>query len=138
MEKILEIINPEFLVPALIGFIVIDIVLGVFKALKNGTFEAKKMASGLLGTQIYVAVPMIIALIFDKLIVASNGWFLNATAIFYIVYELGSIVENLGEAKFPFPKWIKGMFELLKKADIDIIPDEEDVLPEPEVKKSEG
>lgn len=125
MEKILEIINPEYLVPILIGCIAMDILFGIFKALKSGTFEAKKMVAGL-EKQVYIAIPVVVAFMFDLLIKASNGWFMNMTCLFYICYELGSIFENLGEVNFPLPKFLKDMFKVLQKGDVNIVPEVEE------------
>lgn len=130
MEQILSVINPKFLIPMLAWVVAIDVLMGVIKSLKSGTFEAKKMFEGV-EKQLYIVIPVGFCYLFDMLIPASKGMFTNMACIFYIGYEGGSIIENLGESGFKMPKFLKAMFAMLNEVDTETI------LPKPEEKPKE-
>lgn len=92
-------VNIVFIAIAL-GFIVLDFITGLIKALKQKTFTSTKMREGL-----YHKVGFLLTIGFGYLVDFAQGFIdLGITlpikgifCIYIILAEIGSIIENLGE-----------------------------------------
>lgn len=104
----------------LLVMIVVDIVLGVLKGVKkcsdkseNGTLSSESYFNGMIKKGVML---LIIFLAYQIDVAFTGGTSLrDATCIFYVVGELGSIIENVGLLGVPLPSALKNMFEVLKE-----------------------
>lgn len=101
-----------YLLYAVIIFMVIDIITGWAKALKNGNLWSTKSVYGA-GRKILALFVVVLTNIIDN-ILNLNGALLIAIMLYYIATEGLSILENLAEMNVPFPEQIKDKLEVLK------------------------
>lgn len=101
-----------YLLYAVLIFMVIDIVTGWAKALKNGNLWSTKSVYGA-GRKLLALFVVILANIIDN-VLNLNGALLIAIMLYYIATEGLSILENLAEMNVPFPEQIKDKLEVLK------------------------
>lgn len=101
-----------YLLYAVLIFMVIDILTGWAKALKNGNLWSTKSVYGA-GRKVMVLFVVIIANIIDN-ILNLNGALVVVIMFYYIATEGLSILENLAEMNVPFPEQIKDKLEVLK------------------------
>lgn len=101
-----------YLLYAVLIFMVIDILTGWAKALKNGNLWSTKSVYGA-GRKLLALFVIILANIIDN-VLNLNGALLIAIMLYYIATEGLSILENLAEMNVPFPEQIKDKLEVLK------------------------
>jgi toxin secretion/phage lysis holin len=101
-----------YLLYAVLIFMVIDILTGWAKALKNGNLWSTKSVYGA-GRKVMALFVVIIANIIDN-ILNLNGALVVVIMFYYIATEGLSILENLAEMNVPFPEQIKDKLEVLK------------------------
>ncbi len=104
----------------------LDVGTGMAKAAKNGTWSSSVAREGLyhkVGSIVAVLVAflldMVIAIIMEHLPgldlpFTYNGLFGPSVVVWYILTEIGSIVENAGELGAPVPKWLKGSIAIFR------------------------
>lgn len=111
------------LLSALVVFVALDIITGILKGIYDRKLRSRKMSQGMI-RKCLIFVVVIVANIID----VSMSPFLGAVdpdlsglpiaktgvILFYIVMELLSITENLGQMDFPVPKVLKDYIEVLK------------------------
>ncbi|WP_422124790.1 holin family protein [Planococcus sp. X10-3] len=90
----------------------IDIVTGIFKAIKNGNLWSRKSLFGY-SRKILIFGVIIVANIIDQ-ILGLNGAITYATVVFYIANEVLSITENLAEIGVLVPKEIAEKLKVMK------------------------
>lgn len=101
-----------YLLYAVLIFMVIDILTGWAKALKNGNLWSTKSVYGA-GRKVMALFVVIISNIIDN-ILNLNGALVIVIMFYYIATEGLSILENLAEMNVPFPEQIKDKLEVLK------------------------
>ncbi|WP_227397368.1 phage holin family protein [Jeotgalibacillus aurantiacus] len=82
----------------------IDVVTGIFKAIKNHNLWSRKSLFGY-ARKILIFGVIIVANIIDQ-VLGMNGAITYATVMFYIANEVLSIIENLAEVGVLVPKEI--------------------------------
>ena len=111
------------LLSALVVFVALDIITGIMKGFYDKRLRSRKMSQGMI-RKCLIFIVVIVANIIDT----SMSPFLGAidpdlsglplaktgVILFYIVMELLSITENLGQMDFPIPKALKDYIEVLK------------------------
>lgn len=126
----------------------LDYMSGTLAAKKNGTWSSKVAREGLFHKGGIIVV-CLIALVLDAVLavafphipliggeIKNPGIFLPLVAVWYIITEIGSVLENAVMMGAPVPKWFRKAIEkagkLVNKAgetasndDIDSPPDEE-------------
>lgn len=80
----------------------LDIITGIFKALKNGNLWSRKSLFGY-ARKILVLIVIIVANIIDQ-VLSLNGTLTFATVLFYIANEALSITENMAELEVLVPQ----------------------------------
>lgn len=80
----------------------LDIVTGIFKALKNGNLWSRKSLFGY-ARKILVLMVIIVANIIDQ-VLSLGGTLTFATVLFYIANEALSITENMAELEVLVPQ----------------------------------
>lgn len=80
----------------------LDIVTGIFKAIKNGNLWSRKSLFGYT-RKILVLIVIIVANIIDQ-VLSLGGTLTFATVLFYIANEALSITENMAELDVLVPK----------------------------------
>lgn len=80
----------------------LDIVTGIFKALKNGNLWSRKSLFGY-ARKILVLIVIIVANIIDQ-VLSLGGTLTFATVLFYIANEALSITENMAELEVLVPQ----------------------------------
>lgn len=101
-----------YLLYAVLIFMVIDIITGWAKAIKNGNLWSTKSVYGA-GRKVLALFVVIISNIIDN-ILNLNGALVVIIMFYYIATEGLSILENLAEMNVPFPEQIKDKLEVLK------------------------
>lgn len=96
----------------LLVLMAIDIITGVFKAIKKGNLMSRKSLFGYARKMLIFAV-IILANIMDQ-ILGLNGAIAYGTVIFYIASEGLSIMENLSELGLLIPKFMRDKLEVMK------------------------
>lgn len=103
LKSILYIDNP--LVYVVLVFITIDIVTGIIKATKNHSLKSAILRNG--GYKKYLIVFLILsAWALDKIFFAKDVLY-TATATYYILNEVISILENLATLGVPIPNKLR-------------------------------
>lgn len=102
-----------YLLYAVLIFMVIDIITGWAKAIKNGNLWSTKSVYGA-GRKVLALFVVIISNIIDN-ILNLNGALVVIIMFYYIATEGLSILENLAEMNVPFPEQIKDKLEVLKE-----------------------
>ncbi|WP_339216306.1 phage holin family protein [Solibacillus sp. FSL W8-0372] len=80
----------------------LDIITGIFKALKNGNLWSRKSLFGY-ARKILVLIVIIVANIIDQ-VLSLGGTLTFATVLFYIANEALSITENMAELEVLVPQ----------------------------------
>lgn len=80
----------------------LDIITGIFKALKNGNLWSRKSLFGY-ARKILVLIVIIVANIIDQ-VLSLGGTLTFATVLFYIANEALSITENMAELEVLIPQ----------------------------------
>ena len=117
------------LLSALVVFVALDIITGIMKGIYDRKLRSRRMSQGMI-RKCLIFVVVIVANVID----VSMSPFLGAidpdlsglplaktgVILFYIVMELLSITENLGQMDFPIPKTLKDYIEVLRvKSDFE-------------------
>lgn len=117
-----------WLVVIFIGTMLIDYFTGSAAAGKNGEWSSKKAREGLwhkCGSLIAVIVAgladIVLGLIVNNIPAIVLPWeytvlICPVVVVWYILTELGSIVENVGELGAPIPPFLRNMIKALKAA----------------------
>lgn len=115
-----------WLVVIFIGTMAIDYLTGSAAAAKNGEWSSKKAREGLwhkCGSLIAVIVAgladIVMGLVVNNIPAITLPWAYTVlicpvVVVWYIVTEMGSIVENAGELGAPVPGFLKSMIEVFK------------------------
>jgi toxin secretion/phage lysis holin len=93
------------------AFMMIDIFLGMYLAATKGAIDAETSFKGICKKGGILLV-LIFTLLLENL---SRVPLFKITALFYMVYEAVSIVENAGLLGIPLPNAVKNAIEALKK-----------------------
>lgn len=104
--------NIQLLVVVLV-FIVIDIVVGLIKALKNGSYRSIKMREGLfhkIGEMIAVAFGYLCEQAFPIIGITITIPIVSTICIYIVLMETGSIIENLTEISPNIKNMLKKIF----------------------------
>lgn len=80
----------------------LDIITGIFKAIKNGNLWSRKSLFGY-ARKILVLIVIIVANIIDQ-VLSLGGTLTFATVLFYIANEALSITENMAELEVLIPQ----------------------------------
>lgn len=91
----------------------IDVVTGLAKAVKNGNLWSRKSMYGI-GRKMLIFCIIIVANILDQILNLQNG-LLMITVIFYIANEMLSIVENCAEMNVLVPEQIREKLKVMKE-----------------------
>ena len=102
---------------------VIDYISGMSAAWSEGTLSSKAGAKGILKKVGYMAL-IVVAMGVDYLIssgfaaadigIGYNKWFGHIVAVWLIINEMISILENLGRLGVPIPEFLKKIISRLK------------------------
>jgi toxin secretion/phage lysis holin len=91
----------------------LDIITGVFKAIKNGRLWSRKSLFGY-ARKLLILVVIILANVVDQ-ILGLNGAVTYATVLFYIANEGLSIIENLAELEVVVPNNLREKLKAIDK-----------------------
>ncbi len=94
-----------------VGFMTVDIVLGMLNAWKQGLLDSEESFHGLL-KKLGILLVIIFSLIVER---STQVPCFKLTAVFYMVYESTSIIENAGVLGIPLPNALKNAVALLKQ-----------------------
>lgn len=86
----------------LLVLMLLDIITGIFKAVKNGNLWSRKSLFGY-ARKILVLIVIIVANIIDQ-VLSLSGTLTFATVLFYIANEALSITENMAELEVLVPQ----------------------------------
>lgn len=86
----------------LLVLMLLDIITGIFKAVKNGNLWSRKSLFGY-ARKILVLIVIIVANIIDQ-VLSLGGTLTFATVLFYIANEALSITENMAELEVLVPQ----------------------------------
>ena len=106
-----------YLLYAVLIFMVIDVITGWGKAIKNKDLWSTKSVYGA-GRKVMVLFVIIIGNIIDN-ILGLNGALLLIIMFYYIATEGLSILENLAEMDVPFPEQIKDKLKVMQQSHED-------------------
>ena len=101
------------LIYALAILMVIDMITGILKSLKNGNLWSRKSTYGF-GRKMLVFLIIIVANIIDTLF-NLNGILIYGSVIFYVLNECLSIIENYALIGGKVPEQLLNTLELLKE-----------------------
>ncbi|WP_420812456.1 phage holin family protein [Planococcus halotolerans] len=93
----------------------LDILTGIFKAIKNGNLWSRKSLFGY-ARKILIFGVIIVANIIDQ-ILGLNGAITYATVIFYIANEVLSIIENLAQVGVLVPKELADKLKVMQPSE---------------------
>lgn len=96
----------------LIILMLIDIITGLAKAIKNGNLWSKKSMYGV-GRKMMIFCIIILANVIDQIMSLQNG-LLMITVIYYIAHEGLSIIENCAEMDVLVPDEIKERLKVME------------------------
>lgn len=97
----------------LLVLMVIDVLTGICKAIKNKRLFSKTAFIGYL-KKITILGVIITSNLMDQML-NLNGMLANATLFFYVFYEITSILENSAELGLPVPKIIKDKLKVIEQ-----------------------
>lgn len=103
-----------YLLYAVLIFMVIDVLTGWAKAIKNKNLWSTKSVYGA-GRKVMALFVVIIGNIIDH-ILGLNGALLLVIMFYYIATEGLSILENLAEMEVPFPEQIKDKLKVMQES----------------------
>lgn len=98
----------------LLVIICLDIITGIIKAVKNGSYSSKCLREGIVHKVGY-GIVIIICYQLDVLLLHGHSVTRTAAIIFYIAVEISSIVENLGQMGVPIPSVIAKRLQRLNE-----------------------
>lgn len=96
----------------LILLMLIDIITGLAKAIKNGNLWSKKSMYGV-GRKMMIFCIIILANVIDQIMSLQNG-LLMITVFYYIAHEGLSIIENCAEMDVLVPEQIKDKLKVME------------------------
>ena len=95
---------------AYMGIKVMDFILGLLKAWKNGDYKSSKMRDGIIR---WIAELCAIVLIIGMDFILGLKFYLCAFTLCLFIYkEIGSVLENLGKCGVELPKEVKTHLEV--------------------------
>jgi toxin secretion/phage lysis holin len=97
----------------LLILMLIDIITGVSKAIKNKNLFSKSAFIGYL-KKISIFAVIITSNLMDQMLNLS-GMLADATLMFYVFYEITSILENSAELGLPVPKIIQDKLKVIEQ-----------------------
>lgn len=98
----------------LLVLMLLDIITGIFKALKNGNLWSRKSLFGY-ARKILVLIVIIVANIIDQ-VLSLSGTLTFATVLFYIANESLSIVENMAQLGVLVPQQLAEKLKVIESA----------------------
>ena len=104
-------------------FIVLDMVIGIVKALANGSYKSLKMREGLwhkLGEILCVAFGVLCEMAFPYVGITVSIPIVTTICIYIVLMETGSIVENLALISPNIQKMLSKVFGSYKPDDSDV------------------
>ncbi len=129
MEKFINIINNQFL-KILVVFIVLDVLLGLFRAIKEHKTNSTIGIDGII-RKVCMIITIIVCLVLDNLISLDLVGFIpkdikdifninkigisELFSVLYMLFESLSILKNMYKCKLPIPKKLKTFLEKLLK-----------------------
>lgn len=111
----------------------IDIITGISKAIKNKNLKSRKSLFGYI-RKILVFAIIILANMMDS-VLGFNGALVISTVWFYIANELLSIIENSAQIGLPLPPKILEILDVMQSKGSTGQTFTEDFIDNPEVKK---
>ncbi|OXS70243.1 holin [Lysinibacillus sp. KCTC 33748] len=90
----------------------IDIITGIFKAIKNGNLWSRKSLFGY-ARKLLILIVIITANIIDQ-VLSLNGTLTFATVLFYIANEALSIVENMAQLDVLVPQQLAEKLKVIE------------------------
>lgn len=111
----------------------IDIITGISKAIKNKNLKSRKSLFGYI-RKILVFAIIILANMMDS-VLDFNGALVISTVWFYIANELLSIIENSAQIGLPLPPKILEILDVMQSKGSTGQTFTEDFIEDPEVKK---
>lgn len=111
----------------------IDIITGISKAIKNKNLKSRKSLFGYI-RKILVFAIIILANMMDS-VLGFNGALVISTVWFYIANELLSIIENSAQIGLPLPPKILEILDVMQSKGSPGQTFTEDFIDDPEVKK---
>ncbi|MFJ3386825.1 holin family protein [Lysinibacillus sp. NPDC086135] len=90
----------------------LDILTGIFKAIKNGNLWSRKSLFGY-ARKLLVLIVIITANIIDQ-VLSLNGTLTFATVLFYIANEALSITENMAQLEVLIPKQLAEKLKVIE------------------------
>lgn len=114
-----------WLVIGWIALMTADILTGLGKAVKSGSWSSKVMREGLLhkaGSLTAVLVAAVLDLVISQVVpqlgisipIHYTAFLFPLALFWYILTEAGSVVENIGEMGAPVPKWLRKAIATLR------------------------
>lgn len=103
------------LITILLILMLIDVVTGLIKAIKNKNLWSRKSLFGY-ARKILVFLIITVSNLLD-LMMSLNGTLVLATVTFYILNEVLSITENACQLGLPLPKQLTDIIEVVNKKD---------------------
>lgn len=103
------------LITILLILMLIDVVTGLIKAIKNKNLWSRKSLFGY-ARKILVFLIITVSNLLD-LMMSLNGTLVLATVTFYILNEVLSITENACQLGLPLPKQLTEIIEVVNKKD---------------------
>ena len=97
----------------LLILMILDIITGVFKAIKNGNLWSRKSLFGY-SRKMLVLIVIIVANIMDQ-ILNLDGALVFSTVLFYIANEILSIVENMAELGVLVPAVVADKLRIIEE-----------------------
>jgi len=90
----------------------LDIITGIFKAIKNGNLWSRKSLFGY-ARKLLILIVIITANIIDQ-VLSLNGTLTFATVLFYIANEALSITENMAQLEVLIPKQLAEKLKVIE------------------------
>ena len=121
-------LNMTMLIVVLI-FIVLDMIIGIVKALATGSYKSLKMREGLwhkLGEILCVAFGVLCEMAFPYVGITVSIPIVTTICIYIVLKETGSIVENLALISPNIQKMLSKVFGSYKPDDSDVDEQEDD------------
>lgn len=117
MQELINTVNAKVLLIALI-FILLDIISGILKSIKNKNLDSTKMREGLVNKLVElfsIIFGFICEYSLPQIGINIDVQFGSAIATYIVIMELCSIIENLGEINPNVGGLLSNVFEKLKE-----------------------
>lgn len=95
----------------------LDIITGIFKAVKNGNLWSRKSLFGY-ARKILILIVIVTANIIDQ-VLSLGGTLTFATVLFYIANEALSIIENMAQLEILIPKQLAEKLKVIESQSDD-------------------